>query len=382
MHYYPSQKEKPRYLWLRGVKMRRFLRYGITTGTCAAAATKAALITLLCNPVDRVGVPSPMGIRFEILVKECRKLSGDTAIAHVIKDSGDDIDVTNKLKISATVRLTNDGKIMIKGGKGIGVVTKPGLPVSIGESAINPVPRRMIEDAINEVLPSDKGVEVFLSALGGEEVAKKTLNSKLGVIGGISILGTTGVVKPLSMDAYRRSLVPQIDVAIARGYEHIFLVPGNIGGRIAKQLFKAPEDAIVQTGDFMGYMLDKAVEKGVKEIIILGHPGKLVKLAAGIFNTHHKVADARKEVIAAYVGAVGADNELIRMVLQSNTTEEAIELLKRADLLQPTFDKIAEKICLRSVERVGNKAKIGVILVSLDGSILGMNENARCIAYG
>ena len=353
--------------------MRRVLRYGITTGTCAAAAAKAALITLLSNPVDRVGVPSPIGIRFEILVKECRKLSDDTAIAHVIKDSGDDIDVTNKLEISATVRLTNDGKIMIKGGKGIGVVTKPGLPVPISESAINPVPRRMIEDSIKEVLPSDKGVEVFLSALGGEEVAKKTLNSKLGVVGGISILGTTGVVKPLSMDAYRRSLVPQINVAIARGYERIFLVPGNIGGRIAKQLFKAPEDAIVQTGDFMGYMLDKAVEKGVKEITILGHPGKLVKLAAGIFNTHHKVADARKEVIAAYAGAVGADNELIHMILQSNTTEEAIELLKRADLLQSTFDKIAEKICLRSMERVGNKAKIGVILVSLDGSILGMN---------
>lgn len=360
--------------------MRRFFRHGITTGACAAAAAKAALIALINNPVDRVVIPSPIGIRFEIPVKECRKLSDDTAIAYVIKDSGEDVDVTDKLEISATVRLTDDGKITIKGSKGIGTVTKPGLPVPIGEPAINPIPRRMIKDAIREVLPSGKGIKVTLSAPEGEKAAEKTFNSKLGIVGGISILGTTGIVKPYSMDAYRRSLVPQIDVALARNYKCIFLVPGNIGEKLAKQIFKVPEDAIVQTGDFMGYMLDKAVEKGVKEIIIFGHPGKLVKLAAAIFNTHHKVADARNEVIAAYAGAVGADTELIRMILQSNTTEEAIVLLKRANLFQPTFNKIAEKISLRSRERVENKAKIGVILVSLDGTIVGINENARCMA--
>jgi len=362
--------------------MRRVLRYGITTGACAAASAKAALITLLNKPVDRVGIPSPIGIRFEILVKESRKLSENTAVAYVIKDSGDDIDITNKLEISATVRLTDDGKIVIKGGNGIGIATKPGLPVSIGEPAINPIPRKMIEDAIKEVLPPGKGVEVLLSVIGGERIAEKTLNPKLGVIGGISILGTTGVVKPLSMDAYRRSLISQIDVAIAQGYERIFITPGNIGERLAKQVFKVSEDAIIQTGDFMGYMLNKAVEKGVKEIIILGHPGKLVKLAAGIFNTHHKVGDARKEVIAAYAGANGANKELISMILQSNTTEEIIELLKQNDLLQPTFNEIAKRISLRSMERIENKAKIGAILVSLDGNILGMDENARCMLHG
>jgi cobalt-precorrin-5B (C1)-methyltransferase len=371
------QKEKLAHLILEGAKVRRVLRYGVTTGACAAAAAKAALITLLDNPVDRVGVPSPIGIRFEILVKECKRLSADTAAATVIKDAGDDVDVTDKLEISATVRLTEDGKVTIKGSNGIGIVTKHGLPVPVGESAINPVPRRMIENAVKEVLPRGKGVEVTLSVPEGGEASKKTFNAKLGIVGGISILGTTGVVKPLSMEACRRSLVPQIDVAIARGYERIFMVPGNIGERITKQLFKAPEDAIVQTGDFMGYMLDKAVEKGVKEIILLGHTGKLVKLAAGIFNTHHKVADARKEVIAAYAGAVGADTQIINMILQSNTTEETIELLKRANLLRPTFDKIAEKVRLRVTERVENKAKINVILVSLDGAIVGIDENAR-----
>ncbi|MEM3382928.1 MAG: cobalt-precorrin-5B (C(1))-methyltransferase CbiD [Nitrososphaerales archaeon] len=357
--------------------MRRILRYGITTGACAAAAAKAALITLLDNPVDRVGIPSPIGIRFEILVKESMKISEDTAMACVIKDSGDDVDVTNKMEICATLRLTDDGKIVIKGGNGVGIVTKKGLPVPISESAINPIPRKMIEDAIKEALPFGRGVEVLISAVGGEKVAEKTLNPKLGIVGGISILGTTGVVKPLSMDAYRRSLIPQIDVAIAQGYKRILLVPGSIGERFAKQIFKFPKDAVIQTGDFIGYMLDKAVEKGVKEIIILGHPGKLVKLAAGIFNTHHKVADARREVIAAYAGANGADNELIRTILKSNTTEEAIEHLKQANLLQSTFNEIAKKISLRAMERIENKAKIGTILVSLDGNVLGMDENAR-----
>ncbi len=312
--------------------MGRFLKYGVTTGACAAAAAKAAVITLISNPVDRVVIPTPIGIRFEIPVKECRRLNDNTAIAIVVKDAGEDIDATNKMEISATVKLTDDKKILIKSGKGVGVVTKPGLQVPVGESAINPVPKSMIEAAVKEALPNGKGAEVIISAPEGEKVAEKTLNSKLGIMGGISILGTTGVVKPLSMEACRRSLVPQIDIALAHGYTRIFMVPGNIGERITKKLFKAPEDAIVQTGDFMGYMLDKAAEKGVKEIILLGHPGKLVKLAAGIFNTHHKVADARNEVVAAYAGAAGADAKLVNLILQSNTTEEAIGLLIELNL--------------------------------------------------
>ena len=355
------------------------MKYGTTTGACAAAAAKAAVLALLDKPVDRVGIPSPIGVRFEIFVKESRKLSDDTGTAMVVKDSGDDIDVTDKLAISATVKLTDDAKVTIKGGKGIGLVTKPGLPLSIGESAVNPMPRRMIEESVKEVLPPGKGAEVTLNIPEGEKVATKTLNAKLGVVGGLSVLGTTGIVKPLSMEACRRSLVPQIDVALSCGYERVFFVPGNIGERITKQLFKPPEDAIVQTGDFMGYMLDKAVEKGVKEIVLLGHPGKLVKLAAGIFNTHHKVADARNEVVAAYAGAVGADSPLVNRILQSNTTEEAISLLKQANLVQKTFDRIAERVSSRVSERVENKVKISVIMVSLDGIVLGMDENGRSV---
>jgi cobalt-precorrin-5B (C1)-methyltransferase len=190
-------------------------------------------------------------------------------------------------------------------------------------------------------------------------------------------LGTTGVVKPLSLEACRRSLVPQIDVAIARGNKRILYVPGNIGERIAKEKFSVPEDAIVQTGDFVGYMLDKAVEKDIKEIIILGHSGKLVKLAANIFNTHHKVGDARNEVIASYAGAVGADKKTINELLTANTSDEGSEILRGAGLLEATYDRISERVHQRVSDRVENKIKISVIIVSMDGKVLGMDQNAR-----
>jgi cobalt-precorrin-5B (C1)-methyltransferase len=357
--------------------MRRILKYGNTTGAYATAAAKAALITLLDKPVDSVGIPSPLGIRFEILIKECKKLDDDTAVAYATKSAGDDADVTDKMEISATVKLTDNNKVRIIGGKGVGTVTKQGLPVPVGEAAINPVPRKMIEAAVREVLPSGKGVEVTISAPEGTKVAERTQNRKLGIVGGVSILGTTGVVRPYSVTAYRRSLIPQIDVALAHDSERIFLVPGNIGEKLAKQIFKVHEDSIVQTGDFMGYILEAAAEKGAKQIVVFGHPGKLVKLAAGIFNTHHKMGDARMEVIAAYAGASGADTELIKQILQSNTTEETIGILQQAKLLQRTFDSIAEQIRLRSLERTENKTTIGVIIVSMDGSILGKSQNAR-----
>jgi cobalt-precorrin-5B (C1)-methyltransferase len=282
------------------------------------------------------------------------------------------------MEIIATVKLTDDGKVTIKSGVGIGRVTKLGLQVLIGEGAINPVPQSMITEAVKEVLPAGKGVEITITAPEGANIAKKTMNAKLGIQGGISILGTTGVVKPLSLEACRRSLVPQIDVAIARGYKRILFVPGNIGERIAKQQFNVPEDAIVQTGDFVGYMLDKAVEKGIKEIILLGHSGKIVKLAARIFNTHHKVGDARNEVIASYAGAAGADTKTINELLVANTTDEATEILRQAKILETTYERIAQRVNQQVSDRVENKIKISVVIVAMDGKVLGMDENARC----
>jgi cobalt-precorrin-5B (C1)-methyltransferase len=357
----------------------RFLKYGISTGACAAAAAKAALLTLLDRPVEHVGVPTPIGLRLEVPIKGCRRIDSEKAVAWVVKDAGDDVDVTGGIEISATVRLLERPGVVIRGGEGVGTVTKPGLPVPVGEPAINPFPRMMIENAVREVLPPGKGVEVLIEVPRGAEIAGKTLNPKLGIVGGISILGTTGVVKPYSVKAYKRSLIPQIDVALASGHSWIFLVPGNIGAEIARNVFKAPEDAIVQTGDFVGYMLRKSVEKGAKNLILLGHAGKLVKLAAGIFNTHHKIADARMEVIAAYAASTGAHPQLVERILQCNTTEEAIALLREANLLRPTFNKIAERVRRRCIEKVENKAEISVIIVSLNGEILGVSGKAECV---
>jgi cobalt-precorrin-5B (C1)-methyltransferase len=357
--------------------MARFMQYGITTGATAAAAAKAAAIAITHVPVDRVVIPTPIGLRFEIPVKSCKKLSADTAQAVTIKDAGQDIDATDKMEIVATVKLTDDGKITIRNGEGVGVVTKPGLQVPVGEGAINPVPRVMITEAVKEALPTGKGAEITISAPEGANIARKTTNAKLGVKGGISILGTTGVVKPLSLEACRRSLVPQIDVAIAKGYKRILYVPGNIGERIAKEKFGIPEDAIVQTGDFVGYMLDKAVEKDAKEIIFIGHSGKLVKVAARIFNTHHKVGDARNEVVAAYAGAAGATQKTIQKLLAANTTDEATEILSQINLVEATYDLIAERVHKQVSDRVDNKIKISIVIVAMDGRVLGMDKNAR-----
>jgi len=359
-----------------------FLRYGISTGACAAAAAKAALLTIIDKPVDHVGVPTPVGLRLEVPVEGCEKLDSKSAVAWVIKDAGDDADITHGLKIFAIVKLSEDGRITIKGGKGVGIVTKPGLPVPVGESAINPVPRMMIEKAVREVLPPRKGAEITIEVPEGEKLAEKTFNPKLGIVGGLSILGTAGVVKPYSVKAYKSSLVPQIDVALASGHKCLFMVPGNIGAKFAKQLFNVPEEAIVYTGDFVGYMLNKAVEKGAEKIILMGHAGKLVKLAAGIFNTHHLVGDARMEVIAAYAGSVGASPQLINQILKANTAEEAAGLLKEAGIAGQVFSLIAEKIQSRCIEKTGGKVEVGVVIISLAGEVLGTSGNIERMMNG
>jgi cobalt-precorrin-5B (C1)-methyltransferase len=357
--------------------MAKFLKYGITTGATAAAAAKAATIAALKGPVACVVIPTPIGLRFELAVKSSRQLAKNVAEAIVVKDAGQDIDATDKMDIVATVKIVDDEKIVVSGGVGVGVVTKSGLQVPIGEGAINPVPKMMIINAVKEVLPKGKGAEIIISAPDGVNVAKKTTNAKLGVKGGISLLGTTGVVKPLSLEACRRSLVPQIDVALAHGYKRLVFVPGNIGEKIAKESFNVPEDAIIQTGDFVGYMIDKAVEKDVKEIIFIGHSGKIVKLAANIFNTHHKVGDARNEVIASYAGAVGVPDQIINQLLTANTSDEASKILQPTGFLEKTYDRIATRVNQRICDRVNNKLDISIVIVAMDGKVLGMDKNAR-----
>ncbi|WP_457612081.1 cobalt-precorrin-5B (C(1))-methyltransferase CbiD, partial [Methanocaldococcus sp.] len=281
---------------------RKKQKFGYTTGSCATAGALAALLYLKFNKkVSYVEIFNLDEDRLIIPIYKVFKLDDNKAKAIVIKDAGEDIDITNHIKVEVEVELLNGNKeIVIKGSKGVGVVTKKGLQVKVGEKAINPKPKEMIKKNLLKYLDDNEKLIITISIPNGEELAKKTLNPKLGIVGGLSILGTTGIVKPMSDEAYRESLVSQIDVAIANNYKNLIFVPGNIGKNIAKKLLNAEEDKIIIVSNFWGYMFDRAEERGVKEITILGHAGKIVKLAAGIYNTHSKIADARNEILAAY----------------------------------------------------------------------------------
>ncbi|WP_456475190.1 cobalt-precorrin-5B (C(1))-methyltransferase CbiD [Candidatus Pyrohabitans sp.] len=354
------------------------LRKGFSTGTCAAAAAKAAALLLTGRRRKSVSVGLSSGKRAQLGIA---LLEGDekTARACVVKDAGDDPDITHGALICAEVSRCQGGGVKIKGGEGVGEVTKPGLAVPVGEAAINPVPREMIRSAVREVIP-EGGVEVTVSVPGGRKLAQKTMNPKLGIEGGISILGTTGIVEPWSEDAFKRSLVPQIDVALARGFDEVVLTPGNIGERSAIRQ-GIPEDAVVQCGNYIGYMLDECAARGVKGVLLYGHVGKLVKVAAGVFNTHSKVADARLETLAAYAAEAGASGELVKQVLGAATAEEAVEILGGAGLAE-VLNRIAERASQRAAERVGGKVNIGTVLINLKGEVIGSDKKARQIRWG
>ena len=355
------------------------LKTGFTTGACAAAAAKAAALTLSTGPVSAVVIKCPTGEQVEIPIARCEVINSTTARASIVKNSGDDAkyDVTHGIKIFATVSFQDGAEITVKGGEGIGIVTKPGLRVPIGQPAINPVPNRMIIESVKEVIPTNLSAEIVISVPEGTKVASGTYNPKLGIVGGISILGTTGIVRPRSVSAFIASLVSQIDVAVAQGHERLILVPGSIGEGIAKQLLETETDEIIQTGDFIGYMITKAAEKGVKEIIILGHAGKLVKLAAGIFNTNYRSGDARREIVAAYAALSGAPRSVIEMIMNANTTDEMANILERFDLSETTFNLIANEVKGRVLQKTNGKIKTTIVLVSYDGKVLGADSDVR-----
>lgn len=302
------------------------------------------------------------------------------AIAEIIKDAGDDPDVTHGISIVATVELLPQEQIIIQGGTGVGMVTKPGLAIPVGEAAINPVPRQMICRALQKILPGGSGAKVTISVPEGEKAALRTLNPRLGIIGGISILGTTGIVRPMSEEAFVESLIPQIDQALALGHHSLVLTPGGMGARKASEM-GIPEDAVVQTSNFIGIMLDECADRSIQEIILLGHIGKLIKVAAGIFNTHSKIADGRRETLAAHAAILGAETAVIRQIMELNTLEASVELI-RSNGLTAVYFSIAEWVSKRCRERLGQEIKVGTILYALNGEILGYDVDACEIGRG
>lgn len=352
------------------------LRSGITTGTCAAAAVKAAILAWQGQYPESVEVVSPQ--RQPIKVSICAsKATASGGLASVIKDAGDDPDITNGTEIKAEVEITDETGLLIKAGQGVGVVTKPGLSVPVGEPAINPGPREMIIRAAGDVLPAGKGAVITIAIPAGEQLAKKTLNPILGITGGLSIIGTTGIVEPMSEEAFKSSLRPQISVIKALGYESIIFVPGKIGQDIACRS-GLPGAAIAQTSNFIGYMLESAVSFGMKNVLIFGHLGKVVKIAAGIFHTHNRIADARLETIAAYLAAAGAPQKMIQAVLECTTTEAAAEIIKEYQYTA-VYRTLAQRASVRAERYTFGEIKVGTVIVTLQGEILGMDEEAERI---
>ena len=353
--------------------MKKFLRSGYTTGACAAAGVKAALIFLTAEKiVDSVEIIALDGTPLKIPIKSVEKIS-DGVRAEVIKFSGDDPDITNGASVFTTIKKISGDEIIFRAGLGVGHITKAGLQLPVGEPAINPGPRKLIQNVAAEF--NIGGLEVEISIPAGVELAKKTLNPILGVEGGLSIIGSTGVLRPMSEEAFKNSLVPQIDVAKAAGFDELIFVPGKIGETIAKKI-GFPEGAIIQTSNFIGFMLEAAVERQIKKIILCGHLGKLAKVAAGVFHTHNRVADGRLETLAAYSAAEGLKSSEVQKILDANTTEDAAQIIS-ANHLERVYKKIAARASVRAERYVFGKLEVGIILVDYAGNILGFDDVAE-----
>ena len=318
------------------------LRCGYTTGSCAAAASKAASFMLFNNvDLEYIEIDTPKGIKLKIKINSIER-GKDYVKASVIKDGGDDIDATDGIEVFSTVQKIKEG-YELTGGIGVGIVTKDGLSVKKGEYAINPVPRKMIEDEVMKVVPKDCGVKVSISIPEGVLCAKKTFNPRLGIEGGISVLGTTGIVYPMSEDALKESIRIEIKQK-SIGRDRIVLTFGNIGERCAKGLgFK--EEEIVITSNFVGFALECLASLNIKKVILVGHIGKVSKIAYGCFNTHSRVSDVRLEVMALELTLLGYDLKLINEVLEQKTSEGAVEFLGSG--YERLYKNIGDKIVNR-----------------------------------
>ncbi|GAB6168912.1 cobalt-precorrin-5B (C(1))-methyltransferase CbiD [Clostridium carnis] len=315
------------------------LRCGYTTGSCAAAAAKAATFMLFNDEIlESINIKTPKGISLNIDIDSIKKEENSVTVS-VIKDGGDDIDITNGIKIYAKVENYNED-FCITGGEGIGIVTKDGLFVKKGEYAINDIPRKMIKEEVYSVKPKNKGVRVTIFSPMGKEIAVKTFNPRLGIENGISILGTTGIVKPMSEEALKDSIKIEINQK-AINKKRLVLAIGNIGEKCALEN-GFNKDEIVIVSNFIGFSLECCSLAKVKDIVLVGHIGKISKVAYGCFNTHSRVADVRLEVIALELALLGHKKELIEDVLKEKTSEGAVKLL--GDGYESLYKNIGEKI--------------------------------------
>ena len=358
----------------------RLLRCGYTTGTCAALAARGAAELLLSGTAPRtVCLTTPKGWPVQVLPQFCR-MEVDGALCGIQKDAGDDCDITDGMTIVAAVSRTDIPGVLIDGGEGVGRVTKPGLDQPVGAAAINTVPRRMIAQAVQEVcrrLGYTNGLKVEIRIPGGAEAARKTFNPKLGVEGGLSVLGTSGVVEPMSEQALVDTLALEIRQAAAQS-RRLILTPGNYGTDFlhAQGLDKLGVP-VVKCSNFIGDALDMAVAEGFEQLLLVGHIGKLVKLAGGVMNTHSRYADCRTELICAHAAVCGAGQALCAALLAAPTTDACLELLDEAGLRQAVLERLLTAIAGHLQRRAGDACQVGALLFSNQYGPLGLTDTAK-----
>lgn len=352
-------------------------RIGVTTGSCSAAAAKAALLVLAGADVPRsMDIPLPDGKRLAVPVDRADRDNGE-GVAEVVKDAGSDPDVTHRARIRARVRFLPDGgngEVELSGGRGVGRVTQPGLPVAVGEPAINPEPRRQIREAVAEAMREagvSSAVEVVLEVDRGRELAQRTMNPRLGIVDGVSILGTRGTVLPYSKESYRETIRMGLDVASSRGLREIALTTGGRSERLlAGYLPELPEHGFVQIADFFAFSLEQAVERDFPTIHLSVFWGKLVKMAQGHSYTHAKVSRIDFSLLADWCLRAGVEESLAREVEGANTARHALQILERS----PYRDEVVSDVARRAREQAeafaGGDADIAYYVFDFDGGLL------------
>lgn len=356
------------------------LKTGYTTGTCATAATKAALIALINkHSVDEVTVTLPKGNSANLKIERC-SFNSNQAECAVMKDAGDDPDVTHGAEIVSTVSwIDSVGAIDINGGKGVGIVTKPGLGLDIGKPAINPTPMKMLFSVVKETANKHlkiKGVKVVISVPKGEELAKLTDNPRLGIVGGISILGTSGIVLPYSTGSFTASIRQSLDVAKAMGQNTVVLTTGGRSEDFAKELLKLPEHCYVQMGDFAAYSVRQAAMKGMKKVIIAGFIGKLSKMAMGVKQTHVKGSHVNMGFMASVAQECGASDSILREIKNANTARHVSEIVV-SNKLEGYFDLLCRKVHDMMAEHTKGQVDIECVMFDFDGKVIGKFQKEK-----
>lgn len=362
------------------------LRCGYTTGTCAAAASRGAA-ELLVNgtALSAVSVDTPAGIRVTVDLEEMTWGDGWAQCA-VRKDGGDDYDVTDGALVFSRVEWMPEPGIVIDGGIGVGRVTREGLDQPVGAAAINSTPRRMITEQLQEVLDGTaqsaaladaaQGLKAVISIPVGVELAAKTFNPRLGIEGGISVLGTGGIVKPMSEEALIASIQVEMRMRAAEGVRHLLITPGNYGHDFAEGFMGLDLEQAVQCSNFMGATIDYAVELGFESVLIVGHIGKMAKVATGAMNTHSRVADGRREALAAHAALSGATCETVRAIMDAVTTDEMLDILDGCGLMEQAMASLTDAVGFQLRHRAGDALRIEAVVFSKVHGLLGKTEGA------